>query len=797
MNRKLFACRNVSWTRVQLLAALCAVVSCNFLRAQEKTEEAPAASNSAEQIRSRGEALYRSSCADCHGSEGQGEESVYEQPLEGDDSVGQLAQLIADTMPEGSPQECVDDDAQAVAEYIHYAFYSEAAQIRNRPPREMLTRLTGNQLRQSVSDLFARFYGLPDFSEARGVRADYYNGSSKRDNKKFERIDPVIDFDFGRESPGEGIEAKEFTILWEGGVLAEQSGRYEIIVRSSCSFVMDFGNDGREFINNHVQSGDKTEFRRSVQLTAGRVYPFHIRFSQRKRKTEIPPARISLSWRPPGHAEGIIPNRNLVAEWVPPTYALQSMVPPDDRTYGYERGISVSPEWDASTTAAAVEFAQVAFDELWPNYRRRHRKEDLSEREHLNRFLVELVETAFRSPLSDSERNRYVEKHLAAVPDDAEAVKRVVLLTLKSPRFLYPLADQNHSASLRTANRLALILFDSLPTDNWLRKDAIADKFASESLVRAYAERHVDDFRVRAKTRHLLYAWLNLEHWGEITKDQEQFGDFDERLVSDLRASLDVFLDSVVWSPASDYRQLFLSKTSFTTDRIAEYYGDHWGPVEGSDSSAGEVRMTEPFEPCHGVLSHPLLMSGLAYHDSTSPIHRGVFTIRYLLGRTLRPPADAFAPLSPDLHPELTTRERVALQTSPDSCQICHSKINALGFAFENYDAVGAFRATERDKPIDARGAYTTRHDEKVEFSGLGDLAHFVAESDDAHRAFVARAFQHFVKQPPAAFGADTLDRLTAKFRENGCSIRQLIIEIAVIGTRPVLPSDDKHVASK
>ena len=89
------------------------------------------------------------------------------------------------------------------------------------------------------------------------------------------------------------------------------------------------------------------------------------------------------------------------------------------------------------------------------------------------------------------------------------------------------------------------------------------------------------------------------------------------------------------------------------------------------------------------MLTHPYLMSGLAYRDSTSPIHRGVFLMRHILGRTLRPPQEAFTPLSPDLHPDLTTRERIALQTSPDGCQTCHIKINGLGFTLENFDAVG------------------------------------------------------------------------------------------------------------
>jgi hypothetical protein len=177
-------------------------------------------------------------------------------------------------------------------------------------------------------------------------------------------------------------------------------------------------------------------------------------------------------------------------------------------------------------------------------------------------------------------------------------------------------------------------------------------------------------------------------------------------------------------------------------------------------------------------------MSGLAYHNASSPIHRGVFLMRYMLGRTLRPPSDAFSPLSPDLHPELTTRERVNLQTSPESCQVCHRKINGLGFTLENYDAAGRYRAMERDKPIDASGEYVSRDDQLVNFANLEDLANYLAASRDAQRALVSRAFQYFVKQPPAAFGEQTLDQLTEKFVAGDFNVRELIVEIAVLAAR-------------
>ena len=729
----------------------------------------------------RGAEIYRQQCASCHGEKGEGVSEFYDEPLAGDATVGELTKIINDTMPEGEPEKCVGPDAAAVAEYIHHTFYSEAAQVRNRPPRISLTRLTANQLRQSLADLYAHFEGVASVTDERGIKGTYFDGDRrKNESKKIERVDPKLEFDFGRESPGEGINAESFHIHWEGSLKADVTGRYEIVVRSTCSFTMDFGKIGRMFIDNHVQSGDKTEFRRSIMLTAGRVYPFKIDFTQRKRKTELPPAEISLSWVPPGGSEQIIPTQNLLPTAGAGVFALQSVLPPDDRSYGFDRGISVNRQWDDSTTAAALEFAQIATSELWPRYRRQNEKTSDENRGRLKAFLTEVVETAFRAPLDGDLRRLYIDNQVDKTEDDIEAIKRVMLVSLKSPRFLYPLADGERSPSQRAANRLALTLYDSLPSGEQFVRSVQKGQLASTEQIRQAAERMIKDYRAQAKTRELLYEWLNLTHLGEISKDQEAFAGFDQELVSELRGSFDAFLDEVVWSPESDYQQFFLADWSFTTPRIAEFYGDAWKP-SGSGETHGWQRTASTPSLHHGLLTHPYLMSGLAYHDSTSPIHRGVFLIRYMLGRTLRPPNEAFTPLSPDLHPDLTTRERVALQTSPESCQVCHVKINGLGFALENYDAVGRFRDDERNKPIDAAGMYTDRRDQEIKFRGADELAKYLAESPDAHRAFVSRAFQHFVKQPPAAFGVETLDELTLRFVKSGYNIRELIIEIAVV----------------
>ncbi len=728
----------------------------------------------------QGEAIYVKQCAACHGAMGEGVKDGHSDPLVGDATVGELSKLIIETMPKDEPEKCIGEDAEAVAAYIHYRFYSEAAQIRNRPPRVGLARLTANQLRQSLADLFADLDGVASPSDRRGVKGIYFNGSRwKNENKKLDRIDPVIDFDFGKESPAEGIEPEDFYIYWEGGLKVDVTGRYEIVVDSTCSFVFNLGSTDRKFIDNHVQSGDKSEFRQSMHLTAGRVYPFKIDFIQRKRKTEQPPAKITLSWVKPHGVQQVIPTRNLIPDAGPSAFALQANLPPDDRSYGYERGIGISREWDESTTAAAIEFAQIAGDELWPRFQQKNKGMKDEGRARLRTFLSDLVSTAFRGSLTKELRSLYVDRQIDSSPDDLEAIRRVMLIALKSPHFLYPALDLESNESQRIANRLALTLYDSLPIGKELFNEIKQDKLRSEQRIREVARRMVVDYRAEAKAREMVHGWLNIGQATEITKDKDAYPGFDSQLVADLRDSLDAFIDEIISSKTSDYRQLFSSDWTFTNPRLASFYGDDW--KSATSNADGLDKSVNAKTHIGGVLTHPYIMSRLAYHNTTSPIHRGVFLIRFVLGRTLRPPNEAFNPLSPDLHPELTTRERVALQTSSDNCQSCHIKINGLGFALENWDTVGRYRTEEKSKAIDAKGRYTTREGREAEFHGSSELADFLANSEDAQRAFVGRAFQHFVKQPPAAYGPETLDQLTEKFIKSEYNIRELIIEIAVI----------------
>lgn len=719
-----------------------------------------------------GEAIYRQQCASCHGTQGEGTADVPD-PLVGDRPVDQLIRIIHKRMPQEDPELCVGADAEAVAAYIYDAFYSPAAQARNRPARIEFSRLTVRQYRQAVTDLIGTFRSDPQqSSDQQGLQSRYYNSRRIRGRSNLDRIDPQVAFDFGTGSPDSKVDATEFSIRWEGSVIAPETGDYDFVVRTDHAARLWVNDEETPLIDAWVKSGSDTEFHGSIFLLGGRAYPIQLEFSKAKQGVddsdknppkEDVPAFVSLNWQLPHRAEEPIPSRCLFPVEVPEVFVVNSPFPPDDRTAGYERGTSVSAAWDLATTDAAIEVANYVAENLGDLAGGR---DDRRYREFAQRF----TERAFRRPLSDEQRQFFIDAQFDAAPDAEAAIKRVVLLTLKSPRFLYREIGGSQDP-YDVASRLSFSLWDSLP-DRELLDAAAAGKLTTRDELAHHAERMVNDPRTRAKVMDFLHQWLKVDPVPDLGKDSERFPEFNEVIASDLRTSLDLFLDDIIFGEHSDFRELFLADSVYLNGRLAEFYD--------ADLAADTEFQRVALDPGvrAGVMSHPYLLATLAYTETSSPIHRGVLLARGMLGRGLRPPPEAFTPLAPDLHPELTTRERVTLQTSPASCMACHGMINSLGFALEQFDAAGRFRETDNGKPIDASGVYQTVLGDTIEFQGAKELGEFLASSPEVHDAFVLQLFHYLVKQPLPAYGSETAARLRQEFLENEFDVRKLIVAI-------------------
>jgi mono/diheme cytochrome c family protein len=755
-----------------------------------------------------GEQIFRQRCAACHGAKGEGTK-LHRKPLTGSQSAGQLAAFIRQSMPPGARQKLAAADAQKVAAYIYDAFYSPLAKARNQPARVELARLTVRQYRSAVADLLASFgrregeapaeprsgtlprEGGTPADPAHGLRGEYFKAGRRRGERILERVDPEIRFDFGTAGAlPEQDDPYQFAMQWEGSVLAPETGEYEFIVRTEHAVQLWVNGRRQPLIDALVKSGSDNEYRASLFLLGGRAYPLRLEFSKGvqgvndlKKLKEKPPqaASLSLEWRPPKQATGVIPSRSLLPIPSPETFVVTAPFPPDDRSMGYERGTSVSKEWDEATTEAALETATYVVGHLGELA---GVADDAADRPaRLRDFCRRFVERAFRRPLTPEQQQFFVERQFQSAPDLETSVKRVVLLALKSPRFLYRELGTGRPDPYDVAARLSFGLWDSLP-DEPLLKAAAAGELATREQVAAQAERMVGDPRARAKLREFFLQWLKVESHPDLAKDPKQFPEFDQAVASDLRASLELFLDDVAWSERSDFRDLLLSDRLYLNGRLAKLYGANLPP------DAPFQRVSLDTGERAGVLTHPYLMASFAYLQTSSPIHRGVLIARNLLGRTLQPPPQAFTPLPVEFHPNLTTRQRVALQTQPATCMTCHGMINPLGFTLEKFDAIGRLRAQENGKPVDATGSYLTRGGKLVTFSGVHDLAQFLATSEEAQGAFVEKLVHHLVKQPIRAFGPQTLPDLQRAFASHSFSIRQEMVEIMAASAlnRPAPP---------
>jgi len=742
-----------------------------------------------------GLAVYREHCLRCHGENGAGTADV-PAPLAGDRSVNQLAKYVHDTMPEDDPEAVAGDAARQVAEYIHGAFYSAVARDRNRPARAELSRLTVRQYRNVVADLVASFRGRgPGVDPGRGLKAEYFRGRDFDRGKALvsEQVDPQVAFNFGVEGPDpERFEPNRFAIRWTGSIVPPETGHYEFVIRTahSAKLVLNTAWYEPPLIDAYVKSGDETEHRGTLFLLGGRAYPLRLEFSKANQgvdntKHELPAhASIELLWKPPHGVLETVPERCLIPHESQPVFVLNAPFPPDDKSIGYERGTSVSKDWFQAATAAASETAGYVLDHV---EHLAHVKRDAPDRAvKLQSFAATFAERAFRRPLSPEIRTLVIDRAFADAPDLDAGLKRSLLLVLGSPRFLFREPAGGMADPFATAARLSFGLWDSIP-DEPLWQAAARQQLATPEQIRSQAERMTGDRRTQAKLRDFLLGWLRVDHGPELAKDKSLYAGFSPEVAADLRSSLLLSLDDVLGASGApsntDFRRLFTDDTVYLNGRLAPLYGASLPP----DAPFTRIRLDDGRRG--GVLSHPYMMSVLSYTAATSPIHRGVFLARSVLGNVLRPPEEAVAPLAPEQHPDLTTRERVALQTSAVACQTCHTMINPLGFALEEFDAIGRHRAAEKhgatEKPVDASGSYLPREGSEATFKGARELAAYVASSRDAQEAFVQSLFHALVKQPMRAWGPDTLENLRTSFETGGFDIRRLLVDIISMAATP------------
>lgn len=779
-----------------------------------------------------GAAIYDAMCVECHGKDGQGVDGKYDEPLTGERTLEALTRKIEKTMPEDKEGTCVGEDAKAVASYIYDAFYSAAAQAKLQPPVKDLTRLTIAQYRNSIMDLVGRFRNGPGYdrpiTQEKGLKG-FYRGfeppqpeapkldiklaeeikleelkTIKADDKKiaeatkslqkaierqkqkerqeeeekekkrkraqFERLEARVAFHFNQDSPDNSkLISSEFNNRWDGCVIANETGIYEFTVKTENGVRLFINDDEEPLIDGWVSNGPKVrEEKKTVFLIGGRAYRLILEHFKFKEKS----ASVELWWKPPHGVFEIIPEHALRTDRPQVQMIVNTVFPADDRSVGYERGSSISKAWEQATTEAAVataEHIEARLDRLAGT------KPGAPDRtEKLKQFAHHFAEYAFRRPLSEEQQQLYVENHFINAKSADQAVKRVVLFSLKSPQFLYPaLGENDQPDAFDVSSRLALSLWDSIP-DRKLFQAAESGKFKSREQIRIEAQRMILDPRAKTKVQGFFHHWLDLEHAENTSKDPKTFPGFNSDVIADLRDSLLEFTDQVVWSEKSDYRELLQADYLLLNERLGTFYGQ---PVKG------EAFQRISFDPKQraGVVTHPYLLASMAYSRQTSPIHRGVFLTRNIVGMAIKPPPMAVTFDESHFNPSLTMREKITELTRNNSCMSCHSTINPLGFSLENFDAIGRWRTQDNHKPVNPISEFDDDQGKTIRLTGPRDIVNYVADNPAGHRAFIRHLFNHLIKQPFPAYGPSVIDNLQQHFAASGCNVQKLLIEIALV----------------
>ncbi len=753
----------------------------------------------AQETPASGEAIYAKHCAECHGDKGQGVPDECEDPLQGDRPLTSLARYIDRKMPEDKPDEIDAEESQRVAEFIYGAFYSPEARAKTASRKLAFSRLTNRQFRESVADLLGSFGEAPAPGDGRGLKARYFqsDGMNKKTKMVFEREDVSLNFDFAENSPGNGISPDQFSIDWEGSLLAPATGWYEFKL-STPNGVRLYINGEREkgdgnqrddssakrqpaLIDAWVSSGNTVrEISTRIFLLGGRSYPFRLDYF----KFKEPSGSVRLDWKPPGAVWQVLAAPYLSPSATAHVAVVSSAFPPDDASEGYEQGTGISKAWLEAVTASASEVANEVVSRL---PRLSEAKDGDPQRvEKLKQFVAMFAGRAFRRPLDEEQRKNLIDGVFTEGIGPEQAVKRAVLAILQSPRFLYPEVGSQKD-DFTVATRLAQGAWDSLP-DKQLLAAAGGGKLRTEDQVAAQARRMMSDPRTKVKLAGFFEHWLKLDMEADLLKDPESFPGFDVALVADLRRSLETFVERVVWSEKSDYRELMQADYLLLNDQLAKFYD-----VPMPDGG-GFQKVNLDSAQRSGVVTHPYLLARLAHYKQTSPILRGVFITRNLLGGILKPPPKAISFEEGHFDPALTTREKVVQMTRNTSCMTCHETINPLGFSLENFDAVGRFRLTDNARPIDPESDFENFDGGRTHLRGPRDLAQQAIESVTARRGFVRQLFQAVIKQNPGVYGVGTLKRLETAFTVSGYNIRELLVAIdtlaALQGFREPDPSE-------
>ena len=395
-------------------------------------------------------------------------------------------------------------------------------------------------------------------------------------------------------------------------------------------------------------------------------------------------------------------------------------------------------------------------------------------------IMTSLSRRAFRRPVAAAEVAKYVALVRRAEKDEGsfeEGLAVGIQALLVSPDFLFRI-ERNRSpvagATARAitqhelATRLSYFLWASMP-DAALRRAADAGTLRNPGVLAAQVRRMLRDPKARSLAEQFAAQWLQFRALESLTRNRERFPDFDDYLRTSMRRETEHFVEHVIREDRS-ILDFIDAKYSFLNERLAKHYG--------IDGIAGpEFRRVDlTGTPRSGVLTHASVLTVSSYATRTSPVLRGKWILDNLLNAPPPdPPADVPNLNEAAIGTAASLRKQLEAHRKDPTCASCHRRMDPLGFGLENFDAVGAWRTTDGDFPIDATGFLP----DGDEFKGPEELRDVLVKQREAFaRCLTSKLMTYALGRGLEGYDTRTVKAIADRLPASQYRFSALVLEI-------------------
>ena len=411
---------------------------------------------------------------------------------------------------------------------------------------------------------------------------------------------------------------------------------------------------------------------------------------------------------------------------------------------------------------------------------------DVADATQVRECLTRFAERAWRRPVTTDEIDRFAavyDQERAAGEQPRAAYLSALAGVLASKSFFYlengdPGSQRRELNDFELASRLSYLLWGSLP-DEPLLEAARTGSLKRPEVLQSQVARMIADPKIARFLEAFPHQWLELNRVGMFPPDRKIYRGYDLWLEYSMkREPVETFAEAFRENlPVSD---LLAGDWSMVNARLAEHYGLP-APAE-----AGFTRTTfTPDQHRGGLLTQAAVLSLTSDGTRHRPVHRGVWVSEALFGVTPPPPPPNVQPLEPtpaDVEKK-TIRGQLAAHSTNAACAACHRKIDPLGFAFENYDAIGRWRTHEdtasgkgASPPVDASGELPDGR----KFSGPDEFKRFLAADPERFaKAVVEKLATFALRRAMTIEDQAAIDAIVASAKADGYRLRSLVEAVA------------------